>query len=179
MRHISFDREKFRELVLYVAGQTADDRWFGDTHLNKVLYWTDFSAYQGLGHPVTGARYFKLKFGPAARPLLPVRDELRQEGLLEVQEPPAGSTGARKTISHRDADTSVFSPEELELVDRVIEQLKGKTAGRISGISHEEPGWQLVDMEDDIPYEMALISKEAPSEHALARARARAEQLGW
>ncbi len=79
-------------MILYIAEKTADDPSFGDTHLNKVLYWADFDAYGSLGRPVTGARYFKLPFGPGAKPLMPIRDELAEEGFVEIVEPPAAAT---------------------------------------------------------------------------------------
>lgn len=159
-----FERDKFSELIVYIAERTAADPWFGDTHLNKALYWSDFNAYRDLGHPITGARYFKLPLGPAAKPLLPVRDELVEAGDVEINEPPAGTKGARKTLPRRKADTRLFPSEELKLIDAVIDDLSGKTARAISDESHEQSvGWQLVEMYDDIPYRTALISDETPS----------------
>jgi predicted NAD/FAD-dependent oxidoreductase len=177
---IPFERHKFRQLIIYIAEQTADDPSFGDTHLNKALYWTDFDGYQRLGQPVTGAKYFKQKFGPVAKPLLPVRDELADEGLVEIQEPPSGVKRARKTLPRQPADTRVFSAEELQLVNEVIARLRSRTATRVSDEAHEQSaGWNLVEMYDDIPYHTALISKELPSEATLARGKALAARFGW
>ncbi len=175
-RSITFERRKFRELILYIAQQTADDPWFGDTHLNKALYWADAKSYVRLGRPMTGARYFKLQFGPGARALKPVREELVREGLVEIQERQTRKTLPRK----RPADTSLFSEEELALVDEVIAWLGGQTAGQVRDVSHEESaGWRLVGMKEDIPYYTALISSEMPSEATVAQARERAHRLGW
>jgi len=180
LAQIPFEREKFRQLILYIAEQTADDPSFGDTHLNKALYWSDFNGYQRLGQPVTGAKYFKLQFGPAAKPLLAVRDELADEGLVEIREPPSGVKRARKTRPLQAADRSWFSAEELALVDEVIASLSGRTAVRVRDQAHEDSaGWNLVEMYDDIPYHTALISKESPSEATLARGRELAARFGW
>lgn len=180
MVDVPFQRQKFSQLILYIAERTADDPSFGDTHLNKALYWSDFDGYRRLGHPVTGARYFKLQFGPAAKPLLPVRDELADDGLVEIQEPPPGQPRARKTIPRQSADRSLFSEDELRLIDEVIERLRGQTAGRVSETAHDESaGWNLVDMYDDIPYRTALISSDPPSEETLAKGRELAARLGW
>jgi hypothetical protein len=65
------DRDKFRELVIYVADRLADDTSFGDTKLNKVLHFVDFFGNSHLGHAVTGATYQKAEHGPLARALLP------------------------------------------------------------------------------------------------------------
>jgi len=180
LTQIPFEREKFRQLIIYIAEQTADDPYFGDTHLNKALYWSDFDGYQQLGQPVTGATYFKLQYGPAAKPLLPVRDELADEGLVEIQEPPPGVKRVRKTVPRQPAATDLFSADELRLVDGVIARLRRRTAARVRDQAHEESaGWNLVEMYDDIPYHTALIPSEPPSEETLARGRELAARFGW
>lgn len=180
MRPVEFNREKFRELIVYIAEKTADDPSFGDTHLNKALYWSDFFGYSHLGRPVTGARYQKLQYGPAARALWPVREELREEGALHIEEQPAGSMKRRITVADRAANVDLFLADELELVDDVIGQVKGHSAGTISELSHRQShGWNIVDIGDDIPYETALISNDQPSEETLSRGRELAARLGW
>jgi len=176
---VRFKRNKFRELVVYIAEQTADDPGFGDTHLNKVLYWSDFRAYAEMGDPLTGARFFKLPYGPAAKPLIGVRDELIAEGIVEVIEPPPGSKTPRKTIPQREANTKVFSQSELRLVDEVIHELKGCTASAVSRRSHKEPGWRLVDLYEDIPYDAALIARDRAPIEVRQRGEALAASLGW
>lgn len=175
-----FEREKFRELVIYIAEQTVDDPWFGDTHLNKALYWADFTAYEAFGRPVTGARYFKLQHGPAAKPLLPVRDELAEEGALEIHEPPPGKRQARKTVSLRPANRDLFTDGELELVDRIVTDLRKQSAKTVRDIAHERSvGWNVVEMYDDIPYTTALVSMEDVSPETAESARQAVLRLGW
>ena len=45
---------KLRELILFIAEQSADDQ-VGDIYLNKVLFFSDALALQRLGKPITGA----------------------------------------------------------------------------------------------------------------------------
>ena len=176
---MKFQRNKFRELIVYIAQQTADEPSFGDTHLNKVLFWSDFRSYSRTGRAVTGARYFKLQYGPAAKPLMGVRDELVEEGAVKVIQPPPKSKTARKTLPQRAPNVNVFSRAELDLVDEVIVELRGRTATALSRKSHKEPGWRLVEMYEDIPYETSLIAHD----HMSADVRIRGEELaaahGW
>ena len=79
------NQDKFRELVLYLSEKSRDDRKFGATKLNKLLYFCDFLSYVELGHPVTGAGYFRLGKGPAPKCLRPARREMEQDGILEVK----------------------------------------------------------------------------------------------
>jgi hypothetical protein len=181
MREVKFQRDKFRELIVYIAERTKDDPSFGDVKLNKALYWSDVYGYTNLGRPVTGAKYQKETWGPVAAALVPVRQELEAEGRLRVEKRWVGSKWARVTVAvPPEADTSLFTREELEIVDEVIRQMGGQTAVGVSGDSHRESvGWNLVEMGEEIPYSSSLISKEAPSKETLARVRKAAARLGW
>ena len=172
----SFDRAKFRELIVFIAHECGDDPLFGDTFLNKALFFSDAIGLQRLGQPITGARYQKLPLGPAARALLPVRDELVGEGALTVQ-----MVGDRRvTRAKRDADTSRFSDAEIELVRMVIDSLRGLWASEVSVLSHGvSPGWNLVELNEDIPLESQLISTEPIPEATLRRGRELADKYGW
>src|SRR5688572_2425660 len=84
-----FDRRKFKELMLYFSQRGLDEGLvIGSTKLNKLLFFTDFRAYAELGKPITGARYQKLTHGPAARALLPMRDELLRDDEVRFRERP-------------------------------------------------------------------------------------------
>jgi hypothetical protein len=180
VRSPHFERDKFRELLVYIAERSADDPYFGDTKVNKALYWIDFFGYSHIGHPVTGAKYTKQPRGPLASPLLPVRQELVAEGALRVEERRVGDFSARVTAALRRANTALFSKEELELADSIIDQLKGRWAVTVSAVSHKQsPGWNLVEMGEEIPYSTALISTDPVSDQTEERLRETAARLGW
>ena len=158
----TFDEEKFRELLVYVARRSADDPTFGSVKLNKILYYADFAAFRLLGQPITGATYQKLHEGPAPRELLRCRAELIRSGKANIESVPY-FTGIQKrlVITHGcEADTEIFNPQEIELVDQVINYFWGKTAREVSDFSHREPGWILSEDRETIPYETALLSAE-------------------
>lgn len=172
----AFDRDKFRELVLLVATKCADDTSFGDTYLNKVLFFSDALALQQLGEPITGARYQKLAFGPAARALLPVREEMVVDGDATIE-----MIGNRRvTRAEREADPSRFSDDELDIVEQVIEAFRGMWAVHVSDASHQlSPGWNLVEIGEDVPLESQFISTAAIPKATLQRGRELAERYGW
>jgi hypothetical protein len=178
MIEFQYDADKFRELVVYIAHRCADDRAFGDTRLNKVLFFSDAFALQYLGAPITGARYQKLKYGPAPRALLPARRELEEEGDVRVEhvdDPPR-----TVTVALRGPDLSLFSKDELEVVDQVIDLFEGRTATLVSHLSHlNSPGWNLVEMHEDIPLESQMLSTKAPPPEVIERGRELAERFGW
>jgi len=157
---IRYDEPKLRELMLYVAQQLEADRAGGATKLNKVLYFADFAHVRRTGRPITGAEYQKLPQGPAPRRLLPVRKGLVDAGDAEIRAESYLGYEQHRLIAKRPPDLSLFSPEELDSVDRVLEDLAHLTAAQVSALSHAEPGWLLVDDGERIPYEAALIAPE-------------------
>jgi len=170
-----YDAEKFEELIVFIAQCCADAPEFGDTYLNKVLFFSDALALQTFGKPITGARYQKLKFGPAARALLPARRGLVERGEVAVE-----MVGDRRVTRALREPHPVFSAEEIELVREVIEAFRGMWAIHVSDASHElSPGWNLVEMFEDIPLESQFISTRPVSEATLQRGRELAKQYGW
>jgi hypothetical protein len=173
-----YNKQRFRELVIYITAQTADDDTFADTHLNKALFHSDFTAYAQLGDSITGAQYQKLEWGPAATCLLPARRGMVADGLLEVREPTA-DVMQRITTPRRPPKPQTFTPHELAIIDEVITGLRGKTASQVSAESHRHPGWQLVELTEEIPYATALISTRPAQNEVKELGRSLATRFGW
>ncbi|HEY0783381.1 MAG TPA: Panacea domain-containing protein [Thermoanaerobaculia bacterium] len=150
-------REKFRELILYIAQQSEGDSTFGKTKLNKILFFCDFLSFRAYGESITGQRYFKLPFGPAPRALVPVVNELEQEdACLWVRRSHFGLP-QDKLVAKREARLDVFSPQDIALSDFVLRQLRDNDASEVSALSHEFVGWQLAEDKEDIPYETIFL----------------------
>jgi hypothetical protein len=180
MHDVRYDKHKFRQLLLYLAKCSADDPFFGDTKLNKQLHFCDFGAYEKLGKPLTGARYQKDRHGPTARPLMPVRREMEEEGLLRVEERRRGRNTQRVTRPLEEPDMSVFSDAERQIIDGVVEKFRRSSAARVADIAHKESaGWNLVHEHEDIPYPTALIDLEPPSRGTMTRLQKLAAERSW
>lgn len=152
----SFNARKFKELVVHLAERSADDPEFGSTKLNKLLYFCDFEAYRQLGHSITGARYQKLEWGPAAKEFLPLQDEMLRDGMIGIEQQPRHLLTRRVTVPLIEPNLDVFGPEELALIDRMIAELRPLTGRAASDYSHEQSaGWQLAAEGEEISYATA------------------------
>jgi hypothetical protein len=175
-----FRPDKFKELILYVASRLEDDPSFGATKLNKVLFFSDFLFYRNTGHAITGATYQRLDRGPAPVQLLPVQAELQQEGSAVLVERKHFNYPQRRLLALRDADLSLFTAEEVSLVDEVIELLRHRTAAEVSTFSHVEVlGWQIAGDREEIPYRAALLAAEPLTPADIRRGQELARQHGW
>lgn len=175
-----FARDKFRELLLYVARKEEDDASFGAIKLNKILFFADFAAYRRFGKSITGARYQALPYGPAPKELLPIREEMEREGeLCEVERDYFGRT-QRKIIATREPKIgALFSADEMVLVDAVIEELRDLDASEVSRLSHEFDGWKHALPGEEIPYETALLNRGTPTARDLEEGRRLNREFGW
>lgn len=151
--------KKCAEMVLYIAQQSEDDPDFGATKLNKILLNVDFIHYAQKGAPISGQEYQALDQGPCVRRLLPIQKKLIAEGRAAIQETFRGPYLQKRLIALRDPDLSVFSGEEIALIDRVISRLRGFGARGVSDLSHRFVGWRVARKGETIPYETMFVSE--------------------
>ena len=160
----TFQSQKFRELVLYVAEASEDDPRFGATKLNKILYFSDFKAFGIRGKSITGATYQRLDRGPAPRELLPALRQMNAEGEIETFERSYFNRPQKVIRALRASDApKILDAGELEIVDAVIRELKELNAAQVSALSHLEAGWRIARDREEIPYETAYISDREPT----------------
>ncbi|HMI98602.1 MAG TPA: Panacea domain-containing protein [Gaiellaceae bacterium] len=174
---IEFNEEKFKELVLYLAEESEDDPWFGATKLNKLLFYADFYAYGHFGKPITGAEYQVLQHGPAPKKLLPIRLQMIRDKDLQIRRERVLRFTQQRPIALRKANVSVFSADELSLVNDLLRWLGDRTAGEISELSHAEVCWQLADLNEEIPYTAVFLSSRKPTKWHFERGEQIAAQI--
>jgi len=172
------NERKFRELILYISQKCANDPRFGAVKLNKILYFSDFLSYAHYSESITGMEYFKLQHGPAPRRLVPVREQMKREGDLGIQELPIGSGIERRPVNLRAPDLAVFTAREIALVDAVIELFSSHTGRSVSDLSHKMSGWKAARLEETIPYETVFMSEEPLTETDIARGQEIAVEHG-
>ncbi|MDA0264392.1 MAG: Panacea domain-containing protein [Chloroflexi bacterium] len=179
---VDYNEEKFKELILYISEACRAHPIFGATKLNKILFFSDFIAYEDLGSSITGAEYMALEFGPAPREMIPIREEMVLNGDIVIER--RGSQ--TRLVPERPPNSEIFSPEERAIVDRLIELLKCQDAEWISELSHKFLGWRAAWAETlytggwaTIPYETVHVSNTPINEAELIDGLTLAEEHGW
>jgi len=177
--NVIYDEAKFIELLLCVAERLRLHKAGGATKLNKVLFFADFAHVRRSGSPITGADYQKLPQGPAPRRLKPVREALLASREAMVSREEFLGYELHRLVPLRPANMSVFSEAEMETIDQVLDDLDGLNARQVSDLSHDEPGWRLVNDGDVIPYEAALVgARQVPTATSKRLERDVAERYG-
>ncbi|MFZ1915829.1 MAG: Panacea domain-containing protein [Dehalococcoidales bacterium] len=160
----SCNLEKLKELLLYIAIKSEKDARFGAIKLNKILFYSDFAAYRTLGHSISDAEYQNLEEGPAPRQLLPCRNELIAQGDAQIENVPYFNGIQQKLVANREPHAEMFTKEELDIVDQVIEGLWLLNGKEVSLKSHDQLGWLLTEEGETIPYSASYFSNEPLSE---------------
>lgn len=150
---MAFNREKFKSLVHYVCWRCMDDpSKLGAVKLNKILWLADFTAYYQSGEPITGARYVKRQFGPVPSAIKPALRALADESRVVTREVPFHGYAKVEYEVLEDADPSIFTSDQLEIVDEIIRVVRDEhTAKSISAISHDHI-WHAAEDGEEIPY---------------------------
>jgi hypothetical protein len=160
MRQFQEDRRKLKELILYVSQQCASKRNFGSVILYKILYFSDHFAYGKLGQPITGAEYVKEKHGPIPRTALAAGQELEREGRLRFDAVRHGRGTLKKPIALAAPDMSMFSADEIALVDSILERFRSMTTRKARTVTHDLKAWRAYFIGDTIPYETVFVSPD-------------------
>ena len=155
--------KKFRELILLICARSEHDSKFGAIKLNKLLFHSDFSAYLTFGKPISGQDYFKLPKGPAPRRLLPVTKKMEESGDLAYKQVDYFGRTQKKPIALRQPDLTSFTPQEIDLVHKMIQKYWNTSASEISELSHGFLGWKVVREREIIPYSTALVGTRKPT----------------
>lgn len=149
---LSLDRLK--NIMLYVLNN-CDEVWC--TKMNKLLFYVDFLSYRERGIAMTGLTYRAIDFGPVPErwdrvysEFPEVKQELRQVG--DFVDSFLNTTDK--------ADMSLFSDDELKVLDVVCLHFAKKSSREMSRISHDEAAWlNHKDNHERIPFGDAYTIK--------------------
>jgi len=165
--------------MVYLAERCRIDPKFGDTKFQKLLYWIDFGAYRKLGAPITGAAYKRFQHGPVAEPFWRERDVLENVGAVTVEPRSFFNRKQKVTRAQREADLSIFTRNEIQLIEEVVDQYQHHNASDVRELSHLEAGWQLTDEKEVIPYETVLIERGPLPPSVQQKGNELLQRYGW
>ncbi len=148
-------------MVLHICHHMEDAPGFGSVVLNKVLYYSDHTVFVQSGKTISGFTYIKQENGPTPQPseFLPLRSALESAGQLKIVPKTYFGRIQKRPYALRPANVSVFSPEEVEAMDGVIEVFKSANAKLASDVSHMEFGWELAKIGETLPTFTYLLTE--------------------
>jgi len=169
--------ERLGELILYISDRCIDDRYYGATKLNKILYFSDFLFFKLYGKSITGAEYQRLDEGPAPKRLIPVQQKLIKEKRLIVKSVPAWNRTQKRSVSIENPNIDLFTAREISVVDQIIKEVWDKSGTQVSIDSHII-NWEVYQDKESMPYESVHLSDKITFED-VKRAHELINEYGW
>lgn len=150
---------KTSELLIYIASKLANKPKYGAIMLNKALYLSDSISYLKTGYPISDFKYIKQDKGPTPSPaqFLPLRDELLEKISVDY----FGKV-QYKFVNKREPKIDVFTPEEIFLIDEVLEKIGDMNGTELSEYTHTLVAWNIANDKQELPLNSFLLTKEEP-----------------
>ncbi|MFN8865327.1 MAG: type II toxin-antitoxin system antitoxin SocA domain-containing protein [Flavobacteriales bacterium] len=152
---------KFRNVLLYILERCAGKPNFGETVLNKILYFCDFNYYELYEESLTGARYKKLPYGPVPQKLDQIIRGMIEKGQLQRVKSEYNGYPQTRYLPLEKPDLTALSAAEKTVIDQVLQQLSDWSASKISEYSHKDMPWLATEDGQYIHYNLAFY-RELP-----------------
>lgn len=131
---------KFTEMVVFFAEMMQP--W--KTKLNKVLFYSDFYMYRRIGYSISGAKYIAIPMGPVPNNFNSIYDYLvkNEEITINYSTFQDGGIGEQfQPNPKRNFNPDVFSKDEMEILEQIVDKFRDMSTNEIIEISHKEKGW--------------------------------------
>ncbi len=145
--------QKFREVLLYVLNEIGSRPHVGETVIYKLLYFIDFDYYEKYEEQMIGASYIKNHYGPTPIEFRKIVDKMINDQDIERIKSKYFNYPQAKYLPLRKPDLSIFSANELEMINNVLCRLSNMNAAQISDYSHGDVPWLTTEDNKPIEYE--------------------------
>jgi len=141
---------KIANLVTYYIQHSKPD--FNDKlKLNKQLFFTDFTHYKNYGMSISGLCYRAIKYGPVPSNYDNIYACLENEQLISSQFLKLPNGGAREVfLSEADFDKNIFTEQEKETIETIIERFADISTWDIVDLSHQEKAWKELEAKREL-----------------------------
>lgn len=151
--------DKFRNVLLYILERCAGKPNVGETVLYKLLYFADFNYYELYKDHLTGASYRKLPYGPVPQKLDTIISQMIRGKILQRVKTEFHGYPQTRYIPLQKPDLTQLKASEMEVIDRVIDQMSDWSASALSSYSHKDAPWLATREGENIDYQLAFCRK--------------------
>jgi len=158
-----FNKEKFKQVLLYLIEKCGSKFNVGKTVIYKLLYFIDFDYYELNEEYLTGELYRKIDHGPAPCHFEEIEKELLEDKMILKTIAEYHKYNQIKYIPLIKLNISLLNATEKEIIDNVIERLSSMNAKQVEDYSHEDIPCEITDDKNIINYETVFYRKDMHS----------------
>lgn len=152
--------EKFTEMVVFFSEQIKPYK----TKLNKLLFYADFLMFKQTCFSISGVRYNAINMGPVPHNFQSIFEYIANEDAIDIyyNEFPNGGFGEQFVArADRPFNASLFSEQELTVLQKVATTFEKTSTNEIIELSHLEKAWKENEQTKNvISYEYAFELKQ-------------------
>lgn len=154
---MALNKKKYQQIILYFCYKLGG-KINGKKKLAKLLYFADFDFFEKNQKPITGDVYKALPMGPFPISLDKIASEMKNKGILEVKiiEERNGYIPTEVYQSKVKPDDSVFSEQEMKMLDRIIQKYGHLNGKQLEDLTHSEAPYIGTELKREIPYELSF-----------------------
>jgi putative zinc finger/helix-turn-helix YgiT family protein len=147
-----FDLEKIKNMILYILEFHETFR----TKINKLLWYMDFLCYKIYSVSISGNSYTHSPYGPTADDYELIISVMLKDMLIDKSEVITTHDTVREQLKALiSCDKSIFSEDEVKVMDFVLNKFKDFKCGEISEYSHKEVPYKNTTEGQKISYTLA------------------------
>jgi hypothetical protein len=162
------DLAKLAAAAHYVIARTEPSQ-LGATKLNKILWYSDIEYYRRTGHSITSVKtYVRLPRGPVPHRIDDALKLLQREGKILERKAKVYDYDRREFIWAKQPDVSIFTADQIDVINIFIDLIKTMTAEQISNITHEDAMWVELGNGEPMPVNAGSVIPRSPTEANLA-----------
>ncbi|MFH1694414.1 MAG: Panacea domain-containing protein [Patescibacteria group bacterium] len=121
---------KYINLILYIL-ERANDVNLGKKKLFKLLYFIDFDFYEKNERSITGDKYIVQQYGPVPSLGETILTDMVKGDVIQGVKAKSFGYEQKRFIPNEKADLSVFTGEELEHIDAVVNRFSNSNGSQI------------------------------------------------
>lgn len=149
------NEKKYRNAVLFFANKIRNGT-LGKLKLMKLLYFLDFDFFEKYGKSVTGEEYLRFENGPVPRMAEKMLKKMDGRDIKISRRMVADGYREQQLVEPlKPFDVSVFSKEELLMLDEIADKWEKFSGTEMKNASHGEAPWIATKPDGVIDYNLS------------------------
>lgn len=149
------NEKKYKNIVLFFANKIKNGT-LGKLKLMKLLYFLDFDFFEKYGQSVSNDEYLRFENGPVPRMAEKILKQMNgKEIKISKIKIGAGYNDKQHIEALKDFDISLFSKEELMMLEEIADKWERFSGSEMKTASHGEAPWIATESNKVIDYNLS------------------------
>lgn len=152
---VKINEKKYKNLILFFVNKIKNGT-LGKLKIMKLLYFLDFDYFEKYGQSISGDEYLRFDNGPIPRMAERILKEMNGKDIKIVKRKIGLGYNDQQHIEPlKDFDVSLFSKEELLMMEDTAGKWEKLSGTEMKNASHGEAPWIATKPNNVIDYNLA------------------------